>query len=211
MTALGTILAGGRNRRYGDHKALAPVGGEPIIERVRRALNAVADGPVLIANEPSVYRPLGLPMRPDARPGTGVLGGIHTALLWARETDHAGALVAACDMPFIPSTLLERLLADAAATGADVVSPASRSRRGLEPLCAYYSTRCIAAIEAQFDREERRVVGFFPDVRIHRVPLDDVRALGDPAVIFMNVNTPAERDRAERLARAAAAGAADDG
>lgn len=195
----GAILAGGRNRRYGDHKALARVGGERIIDRVRTALERVVDRVVVIANEPDVYAPLGLPLRPDARPGLGVLGGIHTALLWAREAGRPGVLAAACDMPFLSPPLLTRLSA-AAADGVDVAAPASGNRRGLEPLCAYYSTACIRPIEAEFDRGDRHIVGFFPDVTVHRIPLEELRAHGEPDILFMNVNTPEERRRANRLA-----------
>ncbi len=234
MSVLGVVMAGGRNTRYGDHKALAPVGGTRILERVRRALAAVTPDVVLVANEPEVYADTGLEQRPDARPGTGVLGGILTALLWARERGHAGALVVACDMPFVPPGLLAELAARAGAgaagerpgpTGAlaggeasrsvgsagasgppDIVAAESGGRRGIEPLCAYYATECLDAVERALDRGDRRVISFFEELRVARVPLDEVRRFGDPEVLFMNVNTPAERERAERIAAAPAPG-----
>ncbi|HET9985405.1 MAG TPA: molybdenum cofactor guanylyltransferase [Longimicrobiales bacterium] len=202
---LGAILAGGQNRRYGAHKALATVAGEPIVERVRRALGSVLPDLVLVANEPDVYAGVGLPMRPDVRPGAGVLGGILTALCWAREQGRPGVLAVACDMPFLSSPLLRRLLAEAGRDPApDVVAPASGSRRGVEPLCAYYGTACIGAIEAELGRGEMHIVGFFDDVVVRTVPLEEVRAFGDPDMLFLNVNTPEERERAERLAAEAA-------
>ncbi len=201
MSVLGVIMAGGRNTRYGAHKALAQVGGERILDRVRTALAAVAPEIVLVANEPDVYAVAGLPLRGDVRPGTGVLGGILTAALWARERGHAGALVVACDMPFVPAPLLRHIVARAAATAApDVVAPESGGRRGLEPLCAWYGTGCIGAVERALDRDDRRVVAFFEDVKVERIPLDEVRRYGEPEVLFLNVNTPEERERAERLA-----------
>src|SRR5690554_2616955 len=81
----GAILAGGRNVRYGAPKALAELVGERIIDRVRRALEPIAPDLILIANDAEVYAPVGLPMRPDLRPGLGALGGVLTALTWARE------------------------------------------------------------------------------------------------------------------------------
>lgn len=204
MSVLGAILAGGRNTRYGEHKALVEVGGTPIVERVRAALEGASGRVVLLANEPEVYAPLGLPMRPDARPGLGPLGGIHAALLWARDAGAEGALAVACDMPFVPARLLRWLVA-AADEGSgdappDIVVPESTSRRGVEPLCALYSVRCIAAIEARADAGDRRMVGFYDDVAVRTLPLERVRELGDPEVLFMNVNTPAERARAEAVA-----------
>ena len=201
MSVLGVIMAGGRNTRYGAHKALAEVGGERILDRVRAALATVAPEIVLVANEPEVYAVAGLPLRGDVRPGAGVLGGILTALVWARERGRSGALIVACDMPFVPATLLRDLVAGSAAhPAADVVAPESGGRRGVEPLCAWYGTGCIGAVERALDRGERRVVAFFDEVKVERIPLEDVRRHGDPAVLFLNVNTPEERERAERLA-----------
>ncbi len=201
MSTLGVIMAGGRNTRYGAHKALAEVGGERILDRVRAALATVTDEIVIVANEPEVYAVAGLPLRGDVRPGTGVLGGILTAVLWAREAGRAGALVLACDMPFVPAALLRDNVARAEGVPApDVVAPGSGGRRGVEPLCAWYGTGCIGAVERSLDRDDRRVVAFFDEVKVDRIPLAEVRRYGDPAVLFLNVNTPEERERAERLA-----------
>src|SRR5690606_41025664 len=107
-----------------------------IIDRVGRALEAVTDELILIANDPEVYASVGLPMRPDLRPGLGALGGVLTALAWAREAGRPGVLAVACDMPFLSTALLARILAER--EGVDVVVPESGGRRGVEPLCAYY-------------------------------------------------------------------------
>ncbi len=196
--AFGAILAGGESRRFGAPKALATVGSARIIDRVRAALADACQDVVLIANDAAVHADLGLRTRPDARPGLGALGGILSALLWAAEEGRSGALAVPCDMPFLSASLLRRLLADA--DGCDVVAPESGGRRGVEPLCAWYGVGCIPAIEAELARGERHIVGFFDDVRVRRVPLAEVRAFGEPDVLFLNVNTPGERERADRLA-----------
>jgi molybdopterin-guanine dinucleotide biosynthesis protein A len=200
---IGAILAGGESRRYGAPKALETVGGRRIIDRVLDALRAVTPDVVLLANEPALFADLSLPTRPDSRPGLGALGGILTGLQWAREDGHAGILAVACDMPFLSPPLLAALL-DIASAGEgrppDVVLPEGRNRRGVEPLCAWYGTRCIEAIEARLDAGDRRMIAFHDDVRVERVPLDRVRRFGDPDTLFLNVNTPADRDRAEALA-----------
>ncbi|MEJ2184323.1 MAG: molybdenum cofactor guanylyltransferase [Gemmatimonadota bacterium] len=196
----GAILAGGNNSRYGAPKALVPVGGERIIDRVVRALRGATPDLVLVANRPELFADLALPTRPDLRPGLGALGGLFTALHWAREAGRPGVLAVACDMPFLSPTLLARV-ADLALDGeADVVVPESDSRRGIEPLCAYYGTQCIASIEAQLERGDRRMVGFHDDVRVLRIPQSDVRRFGSPDLLFMNVNTHEDRERADRLA-----------
>jgi molybdopterin-guanine dinucleotide biosynthesis protein A len=200
------LLAGGANRRYsGQPKALEAVGGELIAVRAINALREAAGRVVLVANEFDTYRALGLDMRSDLRPGLGVLGGIHTAVCWAEEVGYPGVLVDACDMPFLSAELLGQLVRDASHD--EVVAPASESRRGLEPLCAWYGCGCREAIEAALDRGDRHVISFFDDVPVRTLPLDEVARFGDPELMFLNVNTPADRERAERAIRSMESGA----
>jgi molybdopterin-guanine dinucleotide biosynthesis protein A len=200
----GAVLAGGESRRYGSPKALATVGGTRIIDRVVATLARITPDLVLLANEPDLFDHLGLPARRDIQPGLGALGGILTGLLWAREVGRPGIIAVACDMPFPCEPLLAHFrdlaFPGGAAARPDVVIPESRGRRGVEPLCAAYGVGCIPAIEAQVARGDQRMIGFHEAVRVHRIPLREVASLCDPERAFLNVNTPAERERAEILA-----------
>lgn len=199
MTAgvIGVILAGGDNRRYGDHKALAEVGGARIVDRVIRKLSNAVDTVLIVANDLERYGALGLPVRADRRPGEGALGGIYTAVWWAREAGGTAALVAACDMPFLSSGLLRELARQAAPDA--VCFPASRGPRGIEPLCAAYGVECVGAIELALDRGDRTIVSALSEVRQVIIPLETVESYGDPELLFLNVNRPSDRERAESL------------
>ncbi len=202
LAPLGVLLAGGLSRRYGEPKAFARVAGTRIVDRVLAALRAVSDEIGVVANDSATYATLGLPIRADERPGEGVLGGIHTAIGWASERGRNGALVVACDMPFLHAGLLRDIVDHVVEEETDLVVPESRGPRGVEPLCAWYGPACRAAIEAQLLREDRRVIGFWRDVRTRRVPLERVLRHGDPERLFMNVNTREDRLVAEELAGA---------
>lgn len=195
---MGAVIAGGASSRFGSPKALAQVGGVRIVDRVASVLRAAA-GPDVIAivNDERLAAELGLPHRPDAMEGAGALGGVHAALVWARERGSRGVLAAGCDMPFLSAGLLVDLLHHA--SDHDVVMPASPGRRGVEPLCAFYSITCIEPIEAAIAQGDARMIGFHAHVRVHTLPLDAVRTFGDPAVLFMNLNTEEDRAHAERI------------
>ena len=197
---LGAVIAGGVSSRFGSPKALAEVGGARVVDRVVGGLRAALshDRIVCIANDPEIAAAIGLPSRTDVMTGIGALAGVHAALLWAQERGCAGVLAAGCDMPFLSPDLLRALLAHTA--GADAVLPASEGPRGVEPLCAWYGTACITAIEAAVHAGNTRMIGFHDRVRVVRLPLDEVKRYGEPAQMFMNLNTPADRDEAERLA-----------
>ncbi len=195
----GVILAGGQATRYdGRPKGLETVGGLRIIDRVAAALGEVTDELLLIANAPEGAEWLpGVRTASDVLIGQGSLGGIHAALARAGTA----VLVVAWDMPFVPAELLACLRA--LGNRSDAAVPESDSRRGLEPLCAWYSIACLGPIERRLQQGDRRVVSFFDDVRVARLSADDVQQFGDPELMFMNVNTPEELLKAESHAAAA--------
>jgi molybdopterin-guanine dinucleotide biosynthesis protein A len=196
------VLAGGAATRYGGlPKGLERVGGIRLIDRVADALADATDDLLLVANHDDAPSWLpGVPVQRDIVPNAGGLGGIHAALHRARNA----ILIVAWDLPFVPAGLLRRLreLGDAA----DVVVPESGSRRGVEPLCAFYAPACLPAIERALANSDLRVVGFHGDVRVARLPADAVSAFGDPGLMFMNVNTPDELALAEAHAATAHGG-----
>lgn len=194
----GAILAGGGATRFGGRpKGLERVGGARILDRlVAVFVEALGAEPLLVANAPDAagWRP-GLRVAADVRPGAGSLGGIYTAILEAP----APVVCVAWDMPFVTPELVRALGRGLA--GYDAYLPQSDGRRGVEPLCAGYGPACAPAIAACLDAGDYRAIGFHPAVRVGTLPLEEVRRLGDPEVLFFNVNSAGDLARAEALWR----------
>ena len=199
-TPLGAILAGGASRRFGSPKALATVGGRTIGERVRDALREAVGHVVLVTNEPELYADLGLPSRPDGHPGAGPVAGIETALRWAEEEGRPGALVAACDMPFLDPRVLRLFVDCSRRSSPDAVAVRMDDGRS-PPLCAYLSVRCLPAVERVLAGEDRSVRALLASVATTWLPVEEIARLRDPETMFFNVNTPDDLRRAERIAR----------
>jgi molybdenum cofactor guanylyltransferase len=194
----GAILAGGSATRFGGKpKGLEVVGGERILDRLVRVMTAALDRPpLLVANavDAPSWRP-DLRVVPDIRVGLGSLGGIYTAVVEAP----APVVCIAWDMPFVSEALVRRL-----ATGLlqdDAILPESDGPRGLEPLCAGYGPGCREAIAASLDQGDLRAVGFHDRIRVGILPLSEVRRLGDPDLLFFNVNAADDLTRADELWR----------
>lgn len=194
----GAVLAGGAARRYGGRpKGLIELGGARLLDRVVDAVAGVTGAaPLLVANAPEgpTWRP-DLRTIPDVRPDCGSLGGIYTAV----ASEAGPVLCVAWDMPFITQELLQALVAGSVAY--DAFLPESDGRRGVEPLCAVYGPACGPAIERQLDRGDLRAIGFHAAVQVGTLPLERVRAFGDPDELFFNVNTPEDLQRAEAVWR----------
>ena len=188
------IQAGGRSTRMGgEPKALLDLGGRRIIERVIEAMSAVLDEILVVTNTPDRYAFLGLPMVRDVYPDHGSLGGIYSGL--AAATGDA-AFTVACDMPFLHRDVA-RLVVERAGE-ADVVIP--RVGDQLETMHACYAKACLGPIEARLRAGRLKIVGFFPDVRVLEIAETEVSRHRDPAIVFMNVNTPDELERARAVA-----------
>jgi molybdopterin-guanine dinucleotide biosynthesis protein A len=192
----GVILAGGGATRFGGKpKGLEYVGGERILDRLARVMAAaLGRPPLLVANAPDAktWSP-GLQTVPDVRPGYAALGGIYTAVV----SGPAPVVCVAWDMPFVSESLIRRL---ASGLGRyDAVLPEIEGRR--EPLCGGYGPACKEAIEHSLDSGELRATSFHDRIRVGILSVDEIRTLGDPEVLFFNVNTADDLARADDLWR----------
>jgi molybdopterin-guanine dinucleotide biosynthesis protein A len=194
MRVTGVIQAGGKSTRMGGApKALLELGGRPIIERVASVLREVVDDVLIVTNTPELYRFLHLPMVPDIFPDHGSLGGIHSGLASASGD---AAFTVGCDMPFLRADVARLVVGRAAE--ADVVIP--RTGDQLETLHAVYGKACLPHMEERLRAGRLKIVGFFDRVRVLEIPETAVACHADPAIVFMNVNTPEELAQARTLA-----------
>jgi molybdopterin-guanine dinucleotide biosynthesis protein A len=190
----GVIQAGGKSTRMGGRpKALMDLGGRRIIERVMRALESAVDDVLLVTNTPELYGFLGVPMVPDVYPDHGSLGGIYSGL---KAASGDAAFTVACDMPFLRPEIV-RLVVERAGAG-DVVIP--RVHGLYETLHAAYRKTCLPPMQERLNRGRLKIVDFFDAVQVVPIEEDELGRYGDPDIVFMNVNTPQELERARALA-----------
>jgi molybdenum cofactor guanylyltransferase len=194
------VLAGGKSRRMGQDKALLEVGGRALIEYVLDASREVGSDVFIVASDRPEYQQFGFRVVSDRFPHSGSLGGIYTALAES-ESDYCAVL--ACDMPFVNVALFRHMAA--IERDYDVLVPALPSERSdqggsetLETLHAIYSRACLPAIERQLNAGVFKVIGFFSEVRVRRMPEEEVRSFDPQLLSFFNTNTPAEFEWAKR-------------
>ncbi len=187
------IQAGGKSQRIGRNKPLLPLGGKPLIEHVLSQIDGLGEEILITTNHPTELKYLGFRLVPDQDPGAGALNGLYTALNAAKE---AYVLVLACDMPFISRPLLEHMLKIAPL--ADVIVP--RPQGLYEPLQALYQRQnCLPAVKAALEEGDKRVVSFFPRVKVHAIEQAVITRLDPKGLSFFNVNYPKDLVRAEEI------------
>ncbi len=186
----GVILAGGESRRMGRTKGLLPIGNATLIETVLARLREACASVLLVTNTPESFRHLGIPMVSDALPDRRSIVGTYTGLL---RTD-GPAYVCGCDMPFLNPALIRHL--GALIEGFDAVVP--RHAGEYEPLHAVYTPACLDPIRRCLARGDRNT-GFLRDVRVRVVEVEEVRRFDPDLRSFINVNTPADYARIQRM------------
>jgi molybdopterin-guanine dinucleotide biosynthesis protein A len=181
----GIVLVGGASRRMGQNKAFLQLGGKVLVEIVIERMASVCAEVLVVAGDVRPYVGLGVPAVTDRFQGVGVLGGLHAGL---EAASHELVLAVGCDMPFLNADLLGAFVGWV--EGFDVA--VFRQGEYVDPLHGAYRRTCLPAIEAVIRDRRRRIVSFFPQVRVRYVTPDDVIPIDPDLRSFRNVNTPDE-------------------
>jgi molybdenum cofactor guanylyltransferase len=195
------ILAGGKGERIGGEKPTAQLGGRPLISYPLQAASDAGLQAVVVAKHDTKLPPLQVPVIYDVEHRRHPLSGVIAALM-----QHQRVIALACDMPFIPPTLLRRIAEQA---GDAIVT---RPGNFMQPFPALYTTRHLRhlqmsligqrSLQETLERTRPRIIGD-----------PDLRAFGVLVRVYFSVNTPADLNTAEtwlaQPARAAALSSED--
>jgi molybdenum cofactor guanylyltransferase len=190
----GVILAGGLSTRYGgENKAFLKVGGVRIIDRLFAVFSGLFDEIIIVTNQPLEFLEWDALIVTDIYPARSSLTGIHTGLFYAGRPF---AFFSACDAPFLRPEVIETVLAHIEPPD-DVVLP--RTSKGLEPLCAAYSRRCLMPAEEHIRANKLKIQLALRRNRFKHVPEERLREKDPDLISFFNVNTPQDLARAEEI------------
>jgi molybdopterin-guanine dinucleotide biosynthesis protein A len=181
----------------GTDKALLEVGGRTLLLRAVEAVRAAGGEPIVLG-PPRPAVAVGGARQADETDGTGERTGPLPALRHGLALCRAGqaALALACDLPLVTAEFL-RFLIDAA-EGWDAVVP--RVADEDQVLTAAYDPACLPVLDRALERGERAVHAVLADLRVRSLDEQAIAPFGG-AAIFLNVNTPAEKERAEAALR----------
>lgn len=196
---LGLVLAGGLARRMGGgDKALLPICGETILDRVLARIGPQCRGVILNANgDPARFGRFRLPVIADDIPDfAGPLAGILAGLDWAATNTPEIEWVVSVpgDCPFVPRDLVPRLHAARAAEEMPLACAKSGDWR--HPVAGLWQV----ALRADLRRA-------LVDDGLHKIEVWTGRhgvAIAEwadtPVDPFFNVNRPEDLAEAERIA-----------
>ena len=196
---LGLVLAGGLARRMGGgDKARIEIAGVSILDRVLATLSAQCPRMVINANgDPARFEDTSLPVIPDNVEGhPGPLAGVLAGLDWlvAEKLGIEWMVSVPGDCPFLPDDLVERL--HAARREAGVPLACARSGEWRHPVVALWPVALREDLRKALVEDDMRKIEVW--TARHGVAIADWPA--EPVDPFVNVNTPEDVARAERIA-----------
>lgn len=199
MGPIGILLAGGASSRMGGgDKTLLALAGRPILAHVLDRVGLQLTVLALSANgDPARFRDWCLPVVADSIAGhPGPLAGILAGMAWAADTypDAETIVSISTDTPFLPRDLVERLAAARRRCGAEIAVASSGGR--IHPIIALWPVAIAEALRRALVEEGVRKVESF--ARRYRLAIAEFSA--GPPDPFFNVNSPQDREEAERLA-----------
>ena len=194
LTAI--ILVGGKGERLGQDKARVEIGGRTLLQHTVDRLSQVCHR-LLVVGSPQREPPPVTTKQPyatlvDILPGLGPLGGIYTGLC---ASDSDLSFILACDMPMVNTEVVRHLAGLAA--GYQAVVPVVEDRS--KPLHAVYRRDYREAMREALDTGQLAVQRFLESIRVRYVSEDELRPLDPELHSFLNVNIPADLERARRL------------
>jgi molybdenum cofactor guanylyltransferase len=190
----GLVIAGGRSVRFGGEKAVALLGGEPLltraVQRLQRSCSAVAVNARPGTQAEALARQAELPvLHDDPGDASGPLAGVKVGLRWAQGLGAVALAVSPCDVPLLGADAFMRLI-EAAGSGAALAVTAE----GRQPLCSVWPVSALATLEAALAQGQHPPTWqLLESLGARRVTFDDSTA-------FTNVNTREDLDAiAQRL------------
>ena len=200
---VGCILAGGRSSRMGGgDKALLPIGGKPMLGRVRDRLAPQVRRILLNANgDPGRLAGFNLPVVADTITGfAGPLAGVAAGMSWIadQEPEATHIVTVAADTPFFPTDLVDRLAAETELTDGSIGMATTGGNR--HPVFALWPVALREDLEDWMrETDTYKVVAWARRHDLRMVEFPQIEHEGETVDPFFNVNTPQDLETAEAV------------
>ena len=184
------ILAGGQGTRIGGNKPLRTLAGKSLLERAVEFAHGISKVCAVAVRDEAQSGSVEIPVLRDDPEIEGPLGGLVSALRFARDKGAGAALTMPADMPFLPPDLADRLVEGLGRARAGIASSGGR----LHPVCGIWSIEALDAVPEYLATGRRSLKGF-----ADAVGFVDIDWSAEPFDPFFNINTEEDLAEAERL------------
>ena len=193
----GVLLAGGKSRRMGKDKRILMISGKSLFTHALHVLESVFSEIIIVVDTiSSVVSGMNHQIVTDLIPDKGSAGGLYTGLTYASNSQ---VFAVACDMPFLNPAVIKKICDMSGSSDVTMV----KLSNGLHPMHSVYSKGCLPVLRRMIEADQLRIQDLLlqQDLKTTILGQEVVQEVDPQFNSFLNVNTPADLEVAERLIR----------
>lgn len=199
------LLAGGRGVRMGGNKLYLEIDGTLLIERILCITTPIFMETILLVSRGEksqlsnklriILDKYNVNIIEDEKKAVGPLEGLRVGL--ENMTQQWGFLMG-CDMPTAQENII-RFMSTYCTEETDLIAA---ERKGyIEPLHAFYSKKCLEAIQKSLKNKNHKMKFFYRDIKLILLKEELLQTQGDIKKSFLNLNYPEDLVQIRKLAR----------
>lgn len=182
----GIILAGGRNSRMGNNKALVEWRGKRLVDWVLETISPLCKHIIISSNE-EIPHPSGSLIVPDIHPGIGPAAGIESGLYHSNTPLN---IIVSVDTPALGTGLFSYLLK---MHGSYEISIPLHNGVN-EPMIGIYNRSVLTAFQQSIARGMNKPPAIIRSCRYQEVPVNEKMNFYRDEM-FLNLNSPDDLDK----------------
>lgn len=199
----GIVLSGGKSMRMGVNKSFLTLGGKTFIERITDLMKTLFDKVILISNTPDEYMFLNIPVCKDIYKDKGPLAGIHSGL---KNSSTLRNFIISCDIPLMTKEMIEYIVN----FKTEKLLTICKAHGFLQPFAGLYNKSLLKDIENiinrnsdfvnhtnELSRKQCEIMSFIKSIETEILDPEIVNGFSEN--IFMNINTPEEFDKLNKI------------
>jgi len=174
------LIAGGKSRRFGSPKELAQYAGKRLVDYAVTTAQSISHNTIIIGHktESSLVH-FNIPVYDDLIPDCGPLGGIYTALYYAKDKYIA---VLPVDMPLLNLKIYRALYPSLNAEKPVVAC----SHKGIEPLVSIWPAGTFSALKVPIEKKDFRLYSLLK--KLHAIEINFAKLPDYQEHWFENIN-----------------------
>tara|TARA_Y100000389_G_scaffold163339_1_gene166559 strand:- start:141 stop:746 length:606 start_codon:yes stop_codon:yes gene_type:complete len=192
---LPVVLAGGKSQRFGEDKSQAKLGAKTLIDYILSELIDEFNEVLIVANYP-INHLLSDKIKKieDFKKDLGPLGGIFSAMKWARDKDKSYKWIASfpSDTPFFKKTILDNFFEKVNEKESQLFFMKSNKKR--HNIFGLWSIDLIDQLEKDLEDGSRKVEEWANNIGVKTINMSFEK--NDP---FFNINTKEDLKKAEKI------------
>tara|TARA_B100000475_G_scaffold186302_1_gene155716 strand:- start:104 stop:709 length:606 start_codon:yes stop_codon:yes gene_type:complete len=192
---LPVVLAGGKSKRFGEDKSQVKLGGKILIDYILSELIDEFNEILIVANDPIKHLPSNkIKKIKDFKKDLGPLGGIFTAMKWAKDNNKSYKWIASfpSDTPFFKKNILNNFFEKVNEKESELFFMTFNDKR--HNIFGLWSTSLIDQLEKDLENGSRKVEKWANNIGVKTINMSFEKE--DP---FFNINTQEDLKKANKI------------